>query len=751
MKQLLIALLLAPVLIMTAYAQQETTPQKKPAVTYEQILGALKFQAPEEVILERIKKSGVVFTLGARQIQELKKAGASQKIIQAMQSGPKGPGDITDIVLILDCSGSMLDKTKEGASKMEAAKQAVRELLAEIPNGRRLALILYGHDKAAGCEAVELVRSLTPLDSEGRSDIRDLLKKLEPAGATPIAKSLQLAGEVLAEAKGLSQVILVTDGMETCKGKPAEAAASLAKNHQLPHGVSVVGFKVTETERAAVEDIAKAGSGQYISAESSSELARRMQNIGSLMRRPAKLPAGISVGKGLEVLRWATFRRITNFNKDQNVKIHDLELSGNGERIAFGTSSGVWIINSDGSGLKQLSDVGVGHGGAHISADGNIVTWSDSKGLFTYNVKKDERTKMPEGIKVWSLAISGNGRWIFAWDYDTGSLFRIPIDGSDVQKIMTNEPPARLSGFPVNRNLWGSILEGPSVSHDGSKVAFQYAGEAFVMNGDGSQLKKLTNNKQEEKKYMGHVKLSGDGNRVSWYYPVPDQTMVIANQSGHVLTKHPKAPHLQNAEFTRDGQWLVMTHGLRFLAADSSQQIDLSHMGHNYPMAVRGAQMASISDDGRRACLKVDVVYEGEARGYQQLCIVDLFPETLKEVPTLENLRVTPRFLLNDGATRATITTKASGEELERVMGFLMKNGHQGATGEYGAVPLQDDGRRSGDETARDGIFSTNDLHIRPRSTTPVPPGPINLRVYAVNRHGNMLLIDVAGMESRMP
>jgi hypothetical protein len=49
---------------------------------------------------------------GEEQVATLKKAGASDKLIAAMQAkGRKAGeiGDVTDFVLVLDCSGSMTD------------------------------------------------------------------------------------------------------------------------------------------------------------------------------------------------------------------------------------------------------------------------------------------------------------------------------------------------------------------------------------------------------------------------------------------------------------------------------------------------------------------------------------------------------------------------------------------------------------------------------------------------------------------
>src|SRR5262249_53263834 len=159
-----------------------------------------------------------IFTLDPRQVAELKKAGASNALLAAMQNKRGSPGvtDATDFAVILDCSGSMMDKTREGPSKMEVAKKVVTELIEQVPNGRRLTSIIYGHDAALKCEAVKVVRPLSELDDAGKAELKKAIAALQPAGHTPIALALETAGKELAKNDGCCGLILITDGMETC-------------------------------------------------------------------------------------------------------------------------------------------------------------------------------------------------------------------------------------------------------------------------------------------------------------------------------------------------------------------------------------------------------------------------------------------------------------------------------------------------------------------------------------------------------
>jgi hypothetical protein len=89
--------------------------------------------------MARLEKSPTQFTLDAKQVAELKRAGASEKLLAAM-SGKRKPsgeqtGDVTDFAILLDCSGSMMEKTTDGKTKMAVAKAVVAELAAKRFDG----------------------------------------------------------------------------------------------------------------------------------------------------------------------------------------------------------------------------------------------------------------------------------------------------------------------------------------------------------------------------------------------------------------------------------------------------------------------------------------------------------------------------------------------------------------------------------------------------------------------------------------
>ena len=99
---------------------------------------------------------------------------------------------------------------------------------------------------------------------------------------TPLGATLHAVGDDLASHEGPKIVVFVTDGKETCKGDPAAEAARLAKDLKLSFGVNVIGFDVSAEERKSLEEIATAGKGKYVNAQTAKELT---ESLGALARR----------------------------------------------------------------------------------------------------------------------------------------------------------------------------------------------------------------------------------------------------------------------------------------------------------------------------------------------------------------------------------------------------------------------------------------------------------------------------------
>ncbi|MCX6044334.1 MAG: VWA domain-containing protein [Chloroflexi bacterium] len=212
------------------------------------------------------------------------------------------------IELILDASGSMLQRI-EGKSKIQIALDVLTNLTSNIlPKGAPLALRVFGHREADSCRT-DLEVPLQPLDPPAINTIINGIAAKNLA-KTPIADSLRLVAQDLAGANGQKVVILVTDGEETCGGDPAAEIKSL-RAQGIDVRINIVGFDVDDAAlKATFAQWAELGGGFYFNASNAKELDAAVANAlrapfrvldanGALIASgivngdPINLPAGV--------------------------------------------------------------------------------------------------------------------------------------------------------------------------------------------------------------------------------------------------------------------------------------------------------------------------------------------------------------------------------------------------------------------------------------------------------------------------
>ncbi|MCC6752799.1 MAG: VWA domain-containing protein [Saprospiraceae bacterium] len=170
-------------------------------------------------------------------------------------------------LFILDASGSMWQKIG-GQNKIAIAKQVMKKIVQDLPAGDRIGLIAYGHNRKTDCNDIETLVPLAPLDRELFSKKLDAIN---PQGKTPIATSVAHALEVAKAVSSQVNIILVSDGLETCEGNACDLLKR-AKDQGAKITLHVVGFGIEEKDLSTLECLAQAGGGQYFPANDAGEL-----------------------------------------------------------------------------------------------------------------------------------------------------------------------------------------------------------------------------------------------------------------------------------------------------------------------------------------------------------------------------------------------------------------------------------------------------------------------------------------------
>jgi hypothetical protein len=191
-------------------------------------------------------------------------------------SGCTQSDDPPDILIVLDRSGSM----GGGPSKWSLAASAVNALVSTFEGEIRFGLILFPVGSSCGGGTVSV-----PIGDSTSSAIASALSSVLPMGDSPIAGSLQNASSYL---KGIDpgkekQVLLVTDGGETCGGDPVYQVKALQGAKVETY---VVGFG-SGVDHALLNSLALAGgtalSGltKYFQAHDQAQLIEALESVGS--------------------------------------------------------------------------------------------------------------------------------------------------------------------------------------------------------------------------------------------------------------------------------------------------------------------------------------------------------------------------------------------------------------------------------------------------------------------------------------
>jgi Ca-activated chloride channel family protein len=147
------------------------------------------------------------------------------------QNAPPEKPKVTRILFLLDASGSMMAPW-EGQPRWDVAKRLLAKMadsLYAYPN-LELGLRVYGHQSPNAEQNCEDSRLEVPFAPKNAAAIKARLKTLKAQGNTPITYSLeQSAKDFPLDKTSRNVLLLITDGVESCKGDPCAASLALQR------------------------------------------------------------------------------------------------------------------------------------------------------------------------------------------------------------------------------------------------------------------------------------------------------------------------------------------------------------------------------------------------------------------------------------------------------------------------------------------------------------------------------------------
>lgn len=181
----------------------------------------------------------------------------------AADSGPRSTRRPTDVVIVLDRSGSM------SGEKLEQARAAIRELLAQLDQQDRFSLVAYSDDAV-------LAIPLAAVDEASRQRWLSTVNEIGPSGGTNMSSGLDLALQLIENSRVAGRVprlLLISDGLANQGDASHDGLVRRAQRAARgEYMLSTIGVG-TDFNEYLMTALADAGTGNYYYVEHSRDLA----------------------------------------------------------------------------------------------------------------------------------------------------------------------------------------------------------------------------------------------------------------------------------------------------------------------------------------------------------------------------------------------------------------------------------------------------------------------------------------------
>ena len=187
-----------------------------------------------------------------------------------------------NVVFILDASNSM-NKILAVKTRIDAARDALVEMLEGMPVGEDIGLLIYGHrinykNEVESCQDIEMLFPIAALDDVIRDRMISAIGQITPQGKTPLADSLAEAANAISATGEGGAIVLLSDGEGNCGGAQ-DIVADMIATLDPPITIHVLGLDVEDAASQTLRALAAATGGSYWSIQEASGLLEALYAV----------------------------------------------------------------------------------------------------------------------------------------------------------------------------------------------------------------------------------------------------------------------------------------------------------------------------------------------------------------------------------------------------------------------------------------------------------------------------------------
>lgn len=169
----------------------------------------------------------------------------------------------------------------DGKTRMAVAKEKLINVLGGLPKDASVGLVAYGN-RIAGCQSARLYH---PIQRGGASVVSQKLTTIVPAGSTPIAQTLQVVGEYLLNDQVETEIIFISDGVESCEGDPKSVLYNLRQSGK-KFRLQILGIDIDPKGEEDLKRLSILGDGNYFPLKVPGDYDKSFQKIFSHLQMP---------------------------------------------------------------------------------------------------------------------------------------------------------------------------------------------------------------------------------------------------------------------------------------------------------------------------------------------------------------------------------------------------------------------------------------------------------------------------------